>query len=273
MSASAQGGPSPQAQPDVEPPAGASVDPAEIAQFERLGEDWWSETGPMAALHQINPIRLRWMRDAMIDTFTARDGSRREPAAMRALDGLSILDLGCGGGLLTEPLARMGADVLGVDPAPGNVEIARAHAEQTGAAARYRAASVEDLRAEGARFHVVCAMEVVEHVRDPANFIADAAALVQPGGLFFCSTINRTLKSFALAIVGAEYVLRWVAPGTHKWDKFVTPEELESWIVAAGLDLRALAGVTYSPFTRRWSTSRDLDVNYMVVARRPLLLV
>jgi 2-polyprenyl-6-hydroxyphenyl methylase/3-demethylubiquinone-9 3-methyltransferase len=273
MSASAHEGPSPQAQPEAEPPAGASIDPAEVAQFERLGEEWWSDAGPMAALHRINPIRLRWMRDAMIDAFPTPDGGRRDPAGMRALDGLSILDAGCGGGLLTEPLARMGADALGIDPAPGNVEIARAHAAQTGVTARYRAASVEELRAEHARFDVVCAMEVIEHVRDPAQFIDDAAALVKPGGLFFCSTLNRTLKSFALAIVGAEYVLRWVAPGTHNWSKFVTPEELEDWIKAAGLDLYALAGVSYAPLAREWSVSRDLDVNYMVVARRPLRLV
>jgi len=249
-------------------PHSPSVDPRELEQFERLGEQWWSESGPMKALHKLNPVRIRWMRDAMIDHFAGFDGKLRDPDSLRALEGLSILDVGCGGGILSEPLSRLGADVLGIDPAPGNVEIARAHGEETGAPARYRAASVEELAAEGARFDVVCAMEVVEHVVDPAAFVATACSLVKPGGLFFAATINRTFKSFALAIVGAEYILRWVAPGTHQWEKFVTPEEMEAAILAAGLDLYALAGVSYDPLRGSWDTSRDLDVNYMVVARR-----
>jgi 2-polyprenyl-6-hydroxyphenyl methylase/3-demethylubiquinone-9 3-methyltransferase len=246
----------------------ASVDQRELDQFERLGGEWWSEKGPMRPLHRMNPVRVRWMRDAMIDHFVAFDGGVRDPESLRSLEGLSILDIGCGGGILCEPLSRMGADVLGIDPAPGNIEIARAHAEETGAPAVYRAATAEDLAAEGARFDVVCAMEVVEHVVDPAAFIATACSMVKPGGLFFASTLNRTAKSFALAIVGAEYILRWVPPGTHQWEKFVTPAELEDAIVAAGLELHALAGVSYNPLRDAWSASRDLDVNYMVVARR-----
>ena len=246
----------------------ASVDPRELDQFERLGDQWWSETGPMRPLHRMNPVRVRWMRDAMIDHFAAFDGSERDPDSLRSLEGLSVLDIGCGGGILSEPLSRLGADVLGIDPAAGNIEIARAHAEETGAPATYRAVTAEDLAAEGARFDVVCAMEVVEHVIDPAAFVATACSMVKPGGLFFAATLNRTAKSFALAIVGAEYVLRWVAPGTHQWEKFVTPVELEDAIVAAGLDLYALAGVRYNPLRDTWDTSRDLDVNYMVVARR-----
>jgi 2-polyprenyl-6-hydroxyphenyl methylase/3-demethylubiquinone-9 3-methyltransferase len=158
--------------------------------------------------------------------------------------------------------------VLGIDPGQGNIDIATAHGEETGAPAKYRAVSAEDLASEGARFDVVCAMEVVEHVVNPAAFIATAASMVKPGGLFFCSTLNRTAKSFALAIVGAEYILRWVAPGTHQWEKFITPGELEDAIKAAGLDLYALSGVSYNPLRDNWDTSRDLDVNYMVVARR-----
>src|SRR5690606_13217587 len=192
----------------------------------------------------------------------------RDPDSLRSLEGLSILDVGCGGGILCEPLSRLGADVLGVDPAAGNIEIARAHAEETGAPAKYRATTADDLAPVGARFDVVCAMEVVEHVVDPAAFVAVACSMVKPGGLFFASTLNRTAKSFALAIIGAEYVLRWVPRGTHQWEKFVTPAELEDAIKAAGLDLHALAGVSYNPLRDAWNTSRDLDVNYMVVARR-----
>lgn len=252
----------------MQTPGSASIDPRELDQFERLGDQWWSEKGPMRPLHRMNPVRVRWMRDAMIDHFAALDGSERDPDSLRSLEGLSILDIGCGGGILSEPLSRLGADVLGIDPAAGNIDIARAHAEETGAPAKYRAVSAEDLAAEGARFDVVCAMEVVEHVIDPAAFVANACSMVKPGGLFFAATLNRTAKSFALAIVGAEYVLRWVAPGTHQWDKFVTPGELEDAIVAAGLDLYALSGVTYNPLRDSWDTSRDLDVNYMVVARK-----
>lgn len=252
----------------MQTPGSASVDQRELDQFERLGAQWWSETGPMRPLHRMNPVRVRWMRDAMIDHFAALDGSERDPDSLRSLEGLSILDIGCGGGILSEPLSRLGADVLGIDPAAGNIEVARAHAEETGAPARYRAVTAEDLAAEGARFDVVCAMEVVEHVVDPAAFVATACSMVKPGGLFFAATLNRTAKSFALAIVGAEFVLRWVAPGTHQWEKFVTPDELEDAIAAAGLDLHALSGVSYNPLRDSWDTSRDLDVNYMVVARR-----
>jgi 2-polyprenyl-6-hydroxyphenyl methylase/3-demethylubiquinone-9 3-methyltransferase len=252
----------------MQTPGAPSIDQRELDQFERLGAQWWSEKGPMRPLHRMNPVRVRWMRDAMIDHFAALDGGERDPDSLRSLEGLSILDIGCGGGILCEPLSRLGADVLGIDPAQGNIDIATAHGEETGAPAKYRAVSAEDLAAEGARFDVVCAMEVVEHVVNPAAFIATAASMVKPGGLFFCSTLNRTAKSFALAIVGAEYILRWVAPGTHQWEKFITPGELEDAIKAAGLDLYALSGVSYNPLRDNWDTSRDLDVNYMVVARR-----
>ncbi len=246
-----------------------SVDPREIAQFEAMGSQWWSETGPMKALHRMNPVRLRWLRDTMARHFPAADGGARDTARPGVLDGLSVLDIGCGGGILSEPLARLGAGVTGIDPAENNLAIARAHAEETGVEVDYRAITAEALAAEGARFDVVCAMEVVEHVRKPAAFVATAAALVKPGGLLFLSTLNRTLKSFALAIVGAEYVLRWVPPGTHQWEKFITPRELERMVEDAHLDVIERTGVIYNPLTREWRTSRDMDVNYMIVAERP----
>lgn len=246
-------------------PRAASIDQRELDQFERLGADWWRADGPMAALHKFNPTRIRWLRDRMTEHFGKPEG---EP--IRVLANIRLLDIGCGGGLLSEPLARLGAQVTGIDPAPGNVDIARHHAESGGIAIDYRAVTAEDLAASGAEFDVVCAMEVIEHVVDSAAFIGVAAKLVRPGGLLFAATLNRTLKSFALAIVGAEYVLRWVEPGTHQWEKFIKPVELEDWIYDAGLDVTARTGVVYNPLRDSWNESRDMDVNYMLMAERPV---
>ena len=233
---------------------GRSVDAAEVAQFEDLGEDWWDLSGPMRPLHAINPLRVSYIRDAI-----ARHGT---------FQGARILDIGCGGGILCEPLARMGAQMTGIDPASGNIEIARAHAAPQGLAIEYRAVTAEALVAGGASFDAVLAMEVIEHVPDQAAFVAMAAALVRPGGLLIMSTLNRTFKSFALAIIGAEYVLRWLPKGTHKWERFVTPEELARMMRRNGMRVIDRAGVVYNPLPGKWRLSGDTDVNYMMVAEK-----
>ncbi len=238
--------------------AAASVIDEEVARFEALGDDWWDPSGPMAPLHRINPVRVAWLRDVVARHFAA--------SGPTPLEGVSILDIGCGAGLLSEPLSRMGAEVTGLDPAPTSIEVARAHAAASGAAPTYRVGTVEGLVQEGAKFDVVLAMEVVEHVNDVAVFIASAAKLVKPGGLMALSTLNRTLKSFALAIVGAEYVLRWVPAGTHRWEQFVTPGELAVALRAAGFEPKARQGMSFDPLRREWKLSRDLAVNYFMSA-------
>jgi 2-polyprenyl-6-hydroxyphenyl methylase/3-demethylubiquinone-9 3-methyltransferase len=239
-------------------PAAASVIDEEIARFDELADEWWDPSGPMAPLHRINPARIGWLRDTIARHFRH---SGADP-----LEGLNIVDIGCGAGLLAEPLSRMGAIVTGLDPAPRSIEIARAHAAATGAELTYREGVVEDLAREHAKFDVVLAMEVVEHVNDVPAFIAAAASLARPGGLFALSTLNRTWKSFALAIVGAEYILRWLPAGTHRWEQFVTPHELAGALRAAGLRVKARQGLTYDPLRRSWRLSSDLAVNYFMAA-------
>ncbi|MDI4656191.1 bifunctional 2-polyprenyl-6-hydroxyphenol methylase/3-demethylubiquinol 3-O-methyltransferase UbiG [Xanthobacter autotrophicus] len=240
----------------------ATVDPAEVARFDALGAQWWDEKGKMAPLHAMNPARLAFLRDALVRHFG------RDARALRPLKGLSILDIGCGGGLLSEPLARMGGHVTGIDPAPGNVAIARAHAAASGLSIDYMPVTAEELAARGARFDVVVALEVVEHVADVSLFVRTAASLVAEGGVLVLSTLNRTAKSFALAIVGAEYVLRWLPPGTHRWEKFITPEELEATLAAAGFAAREKVGLAYEPLSGDFRLTGDLSVNYFVVAER-----
>ena len=241
----------------------SSVDAAEVERFSRLASDWWDPRGPMAALHKFNPVRLAYIRDQAAARFA------RDPKKLDCLKGLRMLDIGCGGGILSEPLARLGAEMVGADPAEENIATAQAHAEETGVAVDYRATTAEELAEAGERFDVVLAMEVVEHVADVASFVATCASMVKPGGLMIAATLNRTLKSFALAIVGAEYVLRWVPRGTHQWDKFVTPNELELAFERSGLNVIGERGVIYNPFADRWQLSSDMDVNYMLVGERP----
>jgi len=239
-----------------------SVDPREVEQFARMAATWWDPHGPMAPLHKLNPVRLAYVRDRAAEQFG------RDPKHLGCLKGLRMLDIGCGGGLLSEPLARLGAGMTGIDPAGENIEVARAHAAETGVTVDYRATTAETLAEAGERFDVVLAMEVVEHVVDVPAFVATCASMVKPGGLLMMATLNRTLKSFALAIVGAEYILRWLPRGTHQWDKFVKPEELETAIEGNGLRVIAERGVIFNPLADRWQLSSDMDVNYMLAAAR-----
>jgi 2-polyprenyl-6-hydroxyphenyl methylase / 3-demethylubiquinone-9 3-methyltransferase len=247
---------------DREPTSARTVDADEVARFSRVAGQWWDPRGPMAALHKFNPVRLAYIRDRAAAHFS------RDPKRLDSLAGISFLDIGCGGGILSEPLARLGAGVVGIDPSQSNIVVAQHHAAQSGLAVDYRSTSAEALAQTGAAFDVVLAMEVVEHVTDLGLFVALAAGMVKPGGLMFIATLNRTMKSFALAIVGAEYILRWLPRGTHQWEKFVTPQELETAIERSGLRITDETGVIYNLFADRWQLGADMDVNYMVAAAK-----
>jgi 2-polyprenyl-6-hydroxyphenyl methylase / 3-demethylubiquinone-9 3-methyltransferase len=244
-------------------PSPSSVDPQEIQRFDALAADWWNPRGSMKALHRLNPLRLRYIRDQIAGHFG------RSATALDGLAQLRLADIGCGAGLLSEPLARLGGAVTGIDMASANVEMAKAHAVRSKLAIDYRAAAAEDLAAAGERFDVVLAMEIVEHVADPDAFLKDCAALVKPGGLLFVSTINRTMKAHALAIVAAERLLRWVPRGTHDWNKFVRPSEIGAALEPSGFAELDRAGVVYNPLLDEWRLSRNTDVNYMMVFGRP----
>lgn len=243
------------------PGATTTVDPAEIARFSKLSAEWWDPKGKMAPLHKINPLRLGYIRDAACAKFA------RNPRSLTCLDGLRVLDIGCGAGLLCEPLARLGAQVVGVDPSESNIAAARLHAERAHLSVDYRCTTVEAIDPHE-RFDIVLAMEVVEHVTDVGAFLGHCAALMKPAGLMVVSTLNRTWKSFALAIVGAEYVLRWLPRGTHQFGKLVRPDELERALKNAGMAVVDRAGVVYNPLADRWQKSKDMDVNYMVLAEK-----
>lgn len=241
-----------------------SVDPAEVQRFAAMAQAWWDPTGKFAPLHRLNPVRIGFIRDRL----AARHG--RDPLAIRPLDGLRLLDIGCGGGLLAEPMARLGAEVTGIDAAARNIEIARLHAAGSGLAIDYRNTSAEALAMDPGcqAFDAILNMEVVEHVADRGAFLGACARLLAPDGPMFVATLNRTAKSFALAIVGAEYVLGWLPRGTHDWRRFVRPSELAAELRPHGLAVTELVGVAYHPFSGSWALGHDLDVNYMAVVAR-----
>lgn len=246
------------------PAASATFDPSEVERFERIAGDWWDPNGKFRPLHRQGPARLSFIRDRLTRHFQLPEGGHKP------LKDLSILDIGCGGGLICEPLCRMGARVTGIDPTAEAIAIARRHAEPQGLQIDYRAARAEDLLAAAESFDAVVCLEVVEHVPDVGAFLKMLAGLVRPGGLIVLSTLNRTWKSYGLAIVAAEYVLGWLPTGTHDWNRFVTPDELRRHLEAAGLEPQGFTGIVYDLMHDEWRLNdRDLDVNYMVAAAPP----
>ena len=267
--------------PDVDP----SVDPAEVERFARLAGRWWERNGAFRALHALNPVRIAYVRDALVRDALVRDtlvrdtlvreglaGESASPGgnpALKPLAGLRLLDVGCGGGLMAEPLCRLGAAVVAIDAAEPNVRAARHHASAQGLAIDYRHATAEALAAGGARFDAVLALEIVEHVADLDSFAAACAGLVEPGGSLFVATLNRTLAAYALAIVAAERILGWVPAGSHDWSRFVRPAEMVRLLRRHGLAVADMRGMVYDPLAGGWRTSPSLAVNYIVHARKP----
>ncbi len=241
-----------------------TVDPAEVAKFEAMAAEWWDPNGKFKPLHMLNPCRL--------DYITAQIASRygRDLTGNKPFKGLRILDIGCGGGLLSEPMARLGAEVIGADAAAGNIPVAQVHAKQSNLDIDYRHTTAETLADAGEKFDVVLNMEVVEHVADPLAYLRACQTLLKPGGVMLCSTINRNPKSYMMTIIGAEYVMRWLPIGTHDWNKFITPNELEDLISSAGLTPTDRKGFVFNPLNWNWSLStRDLSVNYVTTSQKP----
>ncbi len=241
-----------------------TVDPSEVAKFEAMAAEWWDPKGKFKPLHMLNPCRLDYITQQIAGEF-GRDLTQPNP-----FKGLRLLDIGCGGGLLSEPMARLGATVVGADAAGGNIPVAHVHAEQSGLTIDYRHTTAEALAEASEQFDIVLNMEVVEHVADPQEFLTVCQTLLRPGGMMICSTINRNPKSFAAAIVGAEWIMRWLPKGTHEWHKFITPDELFSMLSKAGLDPMDRKGFVFNPITWGWSLSdRDLSVNYVTASLKP----
>lgn len=244
--------------------AQSTIDPTEVAKFEAMAAEWWDPNGKFKPLHMLNPCRLDYIT-AQIAAEFERDSRDKAPFA-----GLRLLDIGCGGGLLSEPMARLGATVVGADAAPRNIPVAQVHAAQSGLDIDYRHTTAEDLAAAGEQFDTVLNMEVVEHVADPQTYLTACQQLLKPGGLHICSTINRNPKSYAMAIVGAEYIMRWLPKGTHDWTKFITPDELFDLLRNAGLEPVDRKGFVFNPITWGWRLSdRDMSVNYVTASVKP----
>jgi 2-polyprenyl-6-hydroxyphenyl methylase/3-demethylubiquinone-9 3-methyltransferase len=240
----------------------ASVDPEEVAYYSRLADTWWDTSGPFWPLHRLNALRSDYICRALCDAFD------RDPSVEKPLAGLTLLDVGCGGGILSEAMAKLGASVDGIDVVERNIVVAQRHADGTDVSVRYELVTAEALAARGARYDAVLNMEVVEHVADLPGFMQACCALVKPTGLMFLATINRTLLSYLFAIIGAEYVLRWLPRGTHRWRQFPKPRELEALLARDDFQVMARSGVKVNPLTRRFSLTRNLAVNYMLVAQR-----
>ncbi|MCF6368739.1 bifunctional 2-polyprenyl-6-hydroxyphenol methylase/3-demethylubiquinol 3-O-methyltransferase UbiG [Rhizobium halophilum] len=242
--------------------AKTTIDQSEVDRFSAMAAEWWDPTGKFKPLHKFNPVRLGYIRDRVSENFG------RDPKGHLPLSGLRVLDIGCGGGLLSEPVARMGASVVGADPSEKNIRIAQTHAAETSVNVDYRAVTAEQLAEAGETFDVVLNMEVVEHVADVDFFMRTCGAMVKPGGLMFVATINRTFKARALAIFAAEHVLRWLPIGTHQYEKLVRPDEIETPLSAGGLDIIHRTGVFFNPLQDRWNLSPDMDVNYMLLGKK-----